>query len=167
MPAATVATRYAPCWPVGQNLCNNRPLIWGGAAPAPLPPRSAARPCPTRPCLPSTRRWLSSSFTRQSPCCCLNFFGPSPLRCMWQRPSCTPPPQKRGRQKLPLPQRMPNNGWRDTRARHDLPMRTRAIACFFSNFFLAWLALPFSASLHASCNFFCVRHVFGTTCRFF
>ena len=97
MPAATVATRYAPCWPVGQNLCNNRPLIWGGAAPAPLPPRSAARPCPTRPCLPSSRRWLSSSFARQSPPLLSKLFWAFSVKMYVAKAVLHPaPPKKRG-----------------------------------------------------------------------
>lgn len=157
MPAATVATRYALCWPVGQNLCNNRPLIWGGLPPS--APRSAARPCPTRPCLPSTRRWLSSSFTRQSPCCCLNFWAFS-VKMYVAKAVLDSPPPKRGRQN-----RRCHNGCQTmaggTLAQDMTCPCARALLPVFLVIFSGMAGTAIFCQFARILQFFCVRHVFG------
>ena len=171
----------APCWPAGPSLCSSLLVLGRGY---PRPDRAFAyinnaaiqphKKLPLHRVLPLLP-FLSFSPLSPHATNCLNFFCPSPLRSMWQRLSAASVAGSCGR----LLWRARVKAKTAFRAKRNTGKRTHNTRCFWlptaafmlvpdlsTIFLLHWRHTLFTAGLHASCKFYGVRHVFGTTCRF-
>ena len=163
----------APCWPAGPSLCSSLPFIGAGLSPPQaghLPTFLSPRTTPQKTAAAQgfVLTAFSLFFAALSPRYKLSkLFLPAAVKKYVAKATLRACVRARVKAKTAFRAKL-NTGKRTHNTRcFWLPTAAFMLVPDLSTIFLLhWRHTLFTAGLHASCKFYGVRHVFGTTCRF-